>query len=255
VDEAKEWDASLHHASFTDADFQTSFAAEPLAFCFNCHAPEAKHRDDARGVKVGVGCNSCHSVAAGHGTTNTVATTTDCASCHEFSFPNKPNKPAAALMQSTISEHRASAFASVACATCHMPYKPSGHRDHRFDVTRNEELLRRALQLRAKRTPSGLEIVLTTNNVGHAMPTGDLFRRLRVSVHAQAKDGTLIDERELAMDRTTNSLRGERRLSFEGAALVHASSIDVDVYYERVAQTFTNGDRVFASLRIAEQKL
>ncbi len=41
-----EWSASLHRVSFTDHDFQASFAIEPEDFCFRCHAPLAKIRPE-----------------------------------------------------------------------------------------------------------------------------------------------------------------------------------------------------------------
>jgi hypothetical protein len=227
-----------------------------LPFCFGCHAPQATSAKDERGASLGVGCKSCHSVSRQHGAKDTVATTKDCASCHEFAFPN--NKQA--LMQSTATEHRASAFSDLSCASCHLPKRSDGHRDHRFDVTRNEAFLRKSLTLRTERTTNGGVLVrLKANGVGHAMPTGDLFRRLRVSLHALAADGSLIDEREHLLGRTDfdnqhtdDRIVGERTITFEGGALASAKTIEVEVRYERVAQTSAHADRVFSSLPIAE---
>jgi hypothetical protein len=152
-------------------------------------------------------------------------------------------------MQSTLAEHAASSYASVACAECHMPRRDDGHHDHAFHVSRDPALLRAALAVTGERTASGLDIVLATRNVGHAMPTGDLFRRLRVVVRAEGPGGGHLGEEEILLarrfDRRTGvpiqkeDLRvfGVRRLKVEGEWLTAAARIDVEVRYERVAQT------------------
>ncbi|MBX3205666.1 MAG: hypothetical protein KF764_11405 [Labilithrix sp.] len=269
--EAMEWSASLHHGSFTDADFQASFAVEPLQFCFDCHAPEAKSRSDVAGARIGVGCASCHTVASGHGSENTVAGTASCASCHEFTFPGR-----SALMQSTISEHARSSSSRTACATCHMARAPDGHRDHRFDVSRNVTLLRASLDVAPRRTEAGLELTLAARDVGHALPTGDLFRRLRVSVRAESADGAHLGEDEVVLARRFDRRRGvpdesqdtrvfgARTVRVEGEWIAGAARIEYEVVYERVAQTFDVRDvrgglqrreSVFASVVLAEGSL
>lgn len=269
--EAREWSASLHHGSFTDADFQASFAVEPLQFCFDCHAPEARSRSDVAGARVGVGCASCHTVASGHGRENAVAATASCASCHEFTFPGRD-----ALMQSTISEHARSSSSETACATCHMARAPDGHRDHRFDVSRNVALLRASLAVEARRTEAGIEIALTARDVGHAMPTGDLFRRLRIAVRAEAADGAHLGEEEVVLARRFDRRRGvpdekkdtrvfgARQVRVEGEWIAGAARVEYEVMYERVAQTIDVRDvrgglarreSVFASVLLADGAL
>jgi hypothetical protein len=250
--ETAEWNASLHHAAYTDTDFQASFKAEPLAFCFDCHAPEAKgNRDDEQAAAIGVGCASCHSVGEGHGTRPTHVATTDCSSCHEFSFPGRKN----ALMQSTMTEHAKSPLADRSCASCHLPRAADGHRDHRFNVSRNEALLRSSLDVEiSRRTAEGIELTLKTNDVGHAMPTGDLFRRLRIVVFAESRDGRLLGDDEILLGRRfdrahgvpteTNDDRvfGERRVHIDGAWIANASHISIEVRYDRVGQTMEIGE-------------
>jgi hypothetical protein len=86
-------------------------------------------------------------------------------------------------MQSTITEHRASEYRDVSCASCHMSRDSKGRRDHRFDVTRNPPFLKNALDVKVTRFKQGrIEFQLTSKGVGHAFPTGDLFRRIRVHV-------------------------------------------------------------------------
>ncbi len=266
-----EWSASLHRSAFTDADFQASYQVEPLRFCFDCHAPGATGPGDRANAAAGVGCTSCHEVGAGHGSDHVTARTTDCSSCHEFSFPGRP-----ALMQSTVTEHRRSPFAGTSCASCHLPRAADGHRDHRFDVSRNEQLLQSALDVRSRRTAEGIEVHLTTRGVGHALPTGDLFRRLVVAVRGESVDGTPLGEEEVVLARRFDRrsgvpveiedtrIFGERRFRVDGDWLAAAARVEVEVRYERVAQTFdvvdVRGERqrrdaVFASVVLSRTLL
>lgn len=270
--ESADWKDSLHRAAFTDADFQASFKDEPLAFCVNCHAPAATNAGDARGVSLGVGCASCHTVATGHPRRAAEAVaTTDCARCHEFSFPDRKE-----MMQTTVAEHRASPSASSSCASCHARRAPDGHVNHRFAVTREPALLRAALDVTAERTAKGIAIHLTTRNVGHAMPTGDLFRRMRVVVRATSADDASLGEDEVLLGRRfvrragvpheqeDARVRGSRSISFEGEWLTAAHTIDIEVRYERVAQTTEITDvrghaqrreTIFDSVILAEESL
>lgn len=269
--QAEEWRASLHSSAFTDADFQASFRAEPLRFCFDCHAPSAKDEADRANAAMGVGCTSCHDVGTGHGIEHVTSRTSDCSSCHEFTFPGR-----SALMQSTVSEHRRSPFASTSCASCHLPRAADGHHDHRFHVSRNESLLRNALRVSSRRTSEGVEVLLTTHDVGHAMPTGDLFRRLVVAVRAEALDGTPLGEEEVVLGRRFDRrsgvpvevedtrVVGERHVRVDGEWLAAAARVAVEVRYERVAQTSevidVRGERqrrdaVFASIVLSQALL
>ena len=88
-----EWNASLHRVAFTDRDFQTSYAIEPVKFCADCHLAAAD------------GCATCHGAGSGHGAEDPGSA----ASCHEFEF----SLPHAEQMQPTCREHAASPFADV----------------------------------------------------------------------------------------------------------------------------------------------
>jgi hypothetical protein len=92
-------------------------------------------------------------------------------------------------MQTTITEHAASAAASRSCAACHMPHGAGGRRSHAFAASRDPDLLRRAVDVRASRAgATAARITLTPRDVGHALPTGDLFRRLEISAEAAGPD-------------------------------------------------------------------
>lgn len=224
VEEAKDWRASLHARAYTNGAFQRALAIEPLAFCRGCHAPESNplRQGDSARQALGVSCVSCHIVtgdvlaAPGNAPKKThavmrnaaFATAAACANCHEFSFPGQTAASGEALMQSTVTEHQSSEFAQVACASCHMPRNSEGRRSHRFDVTRNEALLKEALKVEVRRQLSGnVEFVLTSRGVGHAFPTGDLFRRLRIHVEAVGPEFSTVAFADAYLTRTFITVR------------------------------------------------
>jgi hypothetical protein len=205
ADIAGEWRASLHKRAHEDPAYQRALAIEPLAFCRGCHAPEADPSKDPPPElgALGVGCVSCHGglsnvLAAPKDAPNpaphpitrikTFASAAACASCHEFSFPDPELRLAPLLMQSTASEHRASPFADQSCAQCHMPEAGEGarrHKSHLFSASRDTSLLRAAAKINASRAGEGeVEIRIEPVNLGHRLPTGDLFRRLEVRAEA-----------------------------------------------------------------------
>ncbi len=111
-----------------------------------------------------------------------------CEGCHEFNFPTAATamREGNALhytgqpMQSTVSEYRSSAFyGSVTCSGCHLfPYTAVSHSfpgGHALDRLKND------LRLEVTRTaPGQITLRVYAQGIGHAFPTGDLFRTLRV---------------------------------------------------------------------------
>lgn len=216
---AADWRDSLHARAWTDADFQHGYAREPDAFCRGCHAPEAdpSRSDPGDAGRVGVACVTCHvparagwpagaTLAAGDGRGRDAesphsivrdpafGTEAACASCHEFAFPDAPSL----AMQATIAEH-ATAPDADGCASCHMPRIPDEvgtRRGHAFAASRDPQMLRDAVTVAVRRpTAEHLEITLRPNRLGHAFPTGDMFRRLVVDVEV------VDDELPIAGDR------------------------------------------------------
>jgi hypothetical protein len=104
-------------------------------------------------------------------------------------------------MQRTIEEHRTSRFANVTCASCHMPALPSGGRGHGFQVASDQAMLKRAVVARASRDDDRVVIDLRTGDVGHAFPTGDLFRRLLVVAEVTGDDYQLVAHAERPLSR------------------------------------------------------
>ncbi len=196
---AEEWRASQHRSSFTDEPFTVAHALEPRAFCRECHAPEqdSSITTATADAEIGVGCISCHggvdlvtasprraSGFAPHPVRRDASfgSVGACATCHEFEFPPAGRRDEVALMQSTVLEHERSRFSDVACADCHMPrVGADGHRSHRFDASRDPSALRRSITATARQVDARtVEVSLRARHVGHAVPTGDLLRRLEV---------------------------------------------------------------------------
>ena len=258
ADVASEWRASLHAASWDDPVFLSAYAIEPLEFCRACHAPEAPALETSSPARhLGVGCITCH-VPAGRDEERAHVTFTrqrsdgeGCASCHQFEFP----EPQEAAMQSTFEEHAASPERERACGTCHMPQRDaaSSHVDHRFRVQGDAALLRSALAVEARRDDARVALVsLRTQNAGHAVPTGDMFRRLEVRATAGEGEEAIhatpvVLARELVQVMTDHGLRkiqiGDHRVPADGqsrdARLVFPRSVDGlpirwEVVYQRM---------------------
>jgi hypothetical protein len=194
---------SRHRAAFRDPSFQAGYRMEPESFCRGCHAPEARPNaePDAWAAAVGVTCVTCHQPKTGGpvlasarpgvsaaSSPHPIARIADfgtqaCARCHEFSFPSAEPLGARGLMQKTVSEHAASAFRAQSCASCHMP-RDGTTASHELALPR--DLLRRSVRVTVTGTgPNERTFQLEAVNVGHALPTGDLFRRLVLRI----KDG------------------------------------------------------------------
>lgn len=211
--------ASFHGQAHVDPIYQTALAIEPLPFCRACHAPEADPRQPVSAAlgALGVTCTSCHwsqgRVLAGLASAGRAADPhrglvaapvvrieafagpSACAGCHEFHFPDGRARARPELMQSTISEHRQSPFAEVGCGSCHMPTVKTvagGHRSHAFASSRDPRTLRATLDVKAERTSAGVRLQITPAAIGHAMPTGDLFRRLRIEVEQIGPDMNVV---------------------------------------------------------------
>ena len=202
---AAEWKRSLHHSAWENEYFAHAYSLEPLAFCRGCHAPQADPRtepsEDAK--HVGVGCTSCHVVPNGIVGTHAIAarenghvvladarmsTTAACARCHDFAFPSS-RRPEIDRMQKTVSEHASSAHADKPCQDCHMPLVPSlqgpPHRQHDFRVFGDRDFMARAVIVnRAEIKGDAVHLDLALGTIGHAFPTGDLYRRVDVRVTA-----------------------------------------------------------------------
>lgn len=241
---AREWRASAHRSAYENPSFQQAIALEPLPFCKGCHAPEANpRRPEPELAALGIACTTCHAIddaRSGRHTNDRPATTKSCASCHEFGFPGTSMK-----MQLTATEHRDSPFASRSCASCHMPPSQHGGTNHRFAASRDVHMLRSAAKIIGSRDGDELVITFTRLAVGHAFPTGDLFRRLRVL--ARDAEGNLVSAelgRKTKLGPTADNrpfVRGDQtaiRLPIGSGAATFR------VVYERVQHPLTEDESV-----------
>lgn len=263
----EQWAVSWHRRSFTDADFQSSFAVDRHELCVSCHAP-GKARFGELGANEGVRCVDCHDVAAGHGQRASArATTRPCAGCHDFPVPGTE-----IALQTTEREHGESPYAQVACVSCHAPQR-SGVRDHRMAGPRSAEDLRGLIELSAARLGADrVEVHVRPVGIGHRFPTGDLFRRVRVDLVAEDAAGRMVGHLERSFrrdwDRHTRSLLTTRkqaaeqdtRLTAAGERLVvrtsaAAARVRVSMEYDR--GRFGVGDELetFASIPFVDQLL
>lgn len=253
---AQEWASSGHRSAFTERIFQDAFAAEPKPFCQGCHAPEssAARQPSSEQAEEGVGCASCHvtphGTIAGVAGTQTEAHATDaapwmaqseaCASCHQFDFPAYSNQPVAIPMQSTLTEWQSSRFAAESCQSCHMPDVQGDdgrvHKSHRFDVRGDPEILRRAVQVSASwEDADTVRLELASGAVGHAVPTGDLFRRLELRAEAIQPTGYV--------EARARPIQLGRTFADHGRARVQTSD-------DRLMAPGTTGDRMVKLLRM-----
>ena len=228
------WADSRHHLAFSNVDFQRAYAREPKAFCRDCHAPGLAGSPAASPGELespagrrGIGCADCHleqgrllSGPARAGAEDPPHAlvrepdfaTQSCARCHEFDFPAASPRRGA-MMQTTMGEHRASPHADRSCGDCHFP---GG--DHALASSRDDEALRAALQVAAHRESPGPALILELEprGVGHALPTGDLFRRLALHARWLDEDGEVAAEAHRYLDRHFAPLRhadGRRNLA------------------------------------------
>lgn len=196
---AEEWAGSLHKQSFTDEMYQASLRLEAPRehdFCNGCHAP-ARAR---AGTDVGVDCASCH-IGDPHGrrlaiTPGVAVGSAACAGCHEFAFDRGRSE----LVQKTLSEHASSPLANVRCVDCHMPVR-AGHPDHRFELAgHSPSAIGKAVHVTASRNAGVLEVAIAVD-AGHAFPTGDMFRRVRLLAFGEDARGQIVGEAERVFGR------------------------------------------------------
>lgn len=211
---ANEWRASQHHHAWDDDYFVRSYALEPTAFCRKCHAPTADPaREPSPAAQAeGIGCSTCHVATASVGVVGThamaskkdahavlgdarLATDAACGACHQFAFP-APQGFVAGPMQDTLGEHKRSHAPATPCQGCHMPKikgaNGSEHMSHAFRVQGDKATLARAVVVKSASLEVGAaKLTLAPGAIGHAFPTGDLYRRAELRV-------TPIDARDQA---------------------------------------------------------
>lgn len=263
-DVAKEHDRSFHRVAFTDSTYQASLALEEPkehAFCNGCHAPD--------GPNDGVGCIACHGATpksvraarAPHALTvdPTFATESACASCHQFKLDNgRPD-----LVQRTIEEHARSELAASPCQQCHMAER-GPRRKHVFDSGHSLAWLEGSQKVTAKRSGNDVDVRIESY-AGHAFPTGDMFRRVRLLVFGEREDGAIVAAAERTFGRTWGAdergrrkelgdtrIRGTFRETFHLDADAPLARVRYVLLFERVLAQRAGGAVLVSSDTIAE---
>lgn len=189
--QAEAFAASRHGRAATLAIYTRSAAKARTTWCRGCHQPDGRNT-------AGLTCLSCHAVdgdadavratrrspsrAARHKTVVDPAfAVATCARCHQFNTPRPghldPVVYSSQPLQSTVAELRA-ADPRARCAACHDVHRGNGAHD--------PALVRGAVTFAARAVGDEVEIVVRAGRTGHRFPTGDPFRRVVVSVCADA---------------------------------------------------------------------
>lgn len=197
-----DWQHSGHATARTNFVFQAALRYDEPAWCVRCHAPLAKRADatlPARGAaaeETGVTCAACHAgkngvLASRESPKSPHAIEVDaslidgslCAQCHQFGFSVRDahgklaRLSAETAQQNTFEEWQAWSKASGdvrSCTACHM-------KDHSFGGVRRIDALKAAIAVRE--VDGALE--LTTRNLGHPFPTGDIMRWLTLELSTE----------------------------------------------------------------------
>jgi len=204
----EEWKSTRHKVAFTNELYQESHKKEPLIWCVNCHAPLMKADGDSEKIEdrilteEGISCIVCHKrgdkILTAHTPSNPkeheylevkeMKRSEFCENCHQFNFPvgtgNVPHKNfkySNQPMQNTFTEWQMSYFyGKETCQDCHMQPK-DGYKTHLFPGGHNKDYLSKTFSLDlTKISNTNMQITIIGKRLGHAFPTGDLFRTLVV---------------------------------------------------------------------------
>lgn len=194
---ARQWRGSLHAHAWDDPVFVAEYAAAPAASCRGCHDPAGE-----AGRERGIDCATCHvregaivvsapseAAAAAHPLLldPSLDGVTACAGCHQFEFTDDGVHDPAELLQATVDEWASSQYAErgETCTDCHMPRRDASG-GHVFPGLSDPLLMASAVDVavRPSWSAAGLDVSVkvTPRRVGHAFPTGDVFRRAVLSV-------------------------------------------------------------------------
>jgi hypothetical protein len=216
---AQQWASSLHAHAWDDPLFRREYDGNPAASCRDCHAPPTS----APGRTTGVDCATCHvrdgEVLAVHVTDAgtrahpmrhepRLQTAEHCGECHQFAFDDDGIHDPSEALQNTLVEYRGSdAHArGETCQSCHMRATQTGDdafAGHAFPGLDDPEQLARAVDVDVQAQRSGgsvdVDVRITGADIGHAFPTGDVFRSavLRVATPGGAQ-GEIVMQRWLA---------------------------------------------------------
>ena len=221
VSEYQSWNRSRHRKSWSNKLLQEGFVHETQKPCVHCHAPLQEQAAEiwrnmdwylARKntsnspmnpvsyqpeplASEGITCVTCHwregavlsSNSANNAPhpvrkTNHFAGPELCKGCHEFHFPATVNGQLIAgtlAAQSTVTEWEQwrAQGGTKSCVDCHMP-----NGSHAFPGAHDLTMLRSAIAIKVQPTNAQVLFSLSSRNIGHHLPTGDIFRRITLEV-------------------------------------------------------------------------
>jgi Cytochrome c554 and c-prime len=146
-----------------------------------------------------------------------------CGPCHQFDFPapepgQQPRYHPGRPLQNTLHEWRESRHSDQPCQYCHMrrvagdPLDASvsrPHRDHSFAISTDRDLLAGAVAVSAHARWRGdqLDVTMTISprTIGHAFPTGDMFREAVLIVRLGDQQRTERLRRDFALTITADA--------------------------------------------------
>lgn len=202
----RQWEGSRHRQSWTNRIFAASFRYEPMPWCIYCHAPLPEQAAALGATRVawvpiplvaeGINCVVCHVrdglILSASAPTPAglsahpirqeprLARAEFCGGCHQFNIPHDqpPLRYTSEPMQNTLDEwrHSDAAREGRSCQQCHMAGGA-----HEFPGAHTPEFLKRSILAHVRRMPDGsISVRLQAQRVGHNLPTGDPFRRLKL---------------------------------------------------------------------------
>lgn len=212
----RNWNLSRHRVALTNELYHESHTREPSPWCVNCHAPlrlEGREKAPYNGDE-GVSCLVCHArrgeilagappaVARGKNPAHVYRITPElrderfCENCHDFNFPTAATAMSEGAhfrytdqpMQSTVSEYRASSYyGKITCNDCHVFSGSS--QSHSFPGGHAIDRLAKDLRVEIQRIDGAhIGVKIFAQGIGHAFPTGDLFRTLRLQLSDATKN-------------------------------------------------------------------
>jgi hypothetical protein len=211
------WLTSRHRVSHSNELYQYSFKLEPLEWCENCHAPlREKNSNNLFLANEGISCNVCHirdqkvivatkpkfDVNSYHDyiELKEFGSAELCKSCHDFNFPTwqtfKSNSKHIEFsnlsMQGTFDEWNESSFKSESdCIDCHL--MPGTKKSHTFFGGHSSVELSNSFLIKSYYVSANtIAVEVISLRIGHAFPTGDLFRALKLKLFSTK--GKLIKE-------------------------------------------------------------
>ena len=188
----REWEGSWHAQSWNDPDVRALSNDFANTDCIDCHAPrpvfetgvDQRVLPRAARRQEGVDCISCHALAGPDESRMAGTIEREDVACRpkQMRSLSKPEFCAACHNQhQTVTQWLVTRYAAegIGCIDCHMPFRggdPNRGRDHTMHGGHSIELVRSAVDLRARREPGRVLVEVENVGAGHSFPTDERSR-------------------------------------------------------------------------------